>query len=86
MACVVELELLVRLLVGRIAGTQDSELVAEVLEALESGLPRGYTWPGNVRELEQAVRRTLITGRYAADLAQAGPDEEAALVGFPRSG
>src|SRR5206468_2469864 len=62
-----ELELLVRLLVGRIAGTEDSDLVAEVLEALESGLPRGYSWPGNVRELEQAVRRILITGRYAAD-------------------
>jgi transcriptional regulator with AAA-type ATPase domain len=81
-----ELELLVRLLVGRIAGAQDPELVAEVLEALESGLPRGYTWPGNVRELEQAVRRILITGRYAADLAPAGPDEETALVAKLRSG
>ena len=81
-----ELELLVRLLVGRIAGAQDPELVAEVLEALESGLPRGYTWPGNVRELEQAVRRLLIPGRYAADLAPAGPDEETALVAKLRSG
>src|SRR5437867_7077974 len=81
-----ELELLVRLLVGRIAGTEDSDLVAEVLEALESGLPRGYSWPGNVRELEQAVRRILITGRYAADLAPAGPDEETALVEKVRSG
>src|SRR6266702_4326708 len=81
-----ELELLVRLLVGRIAGAEDSDLVAEVLEALESGLPRGYSWPGNVRELEQAVRRILITGRYAADLAPAGPDEETALVEKVRSG
>src|SRR3989454_6542405 len=81
-----ELELLVRLLVGRIAGTEDSDLVAEVLEALESGLPRGYSWPGNVRELEQAVRRILITGRYAADLVSAGPDEETALVEKVRSG
>jgi transcriptional regulator with GAF, ATPase, and Fis domain len=81
-----ELELLVRLLVGRIAGTEDSDLVAEVLEALESGLPRGYSWPGNVRELEQAVRRILITGRYAADLPPAGPDEETALVEKVRSG
>jgi two-component system, NtrC family, response regulator HydG len=81
-----ELELLVRLLVGRTAGTQDAELVAEVLEALEKGLPRGYTWPGNVRELEQAVRRILLTGRYAADIAQAAPDEETALVEKLRSG
>jgi len=81
-----ELELLVRLLVGRIAGTQDAELVAEVLEALENDLPRGYTWPGNVRELEQAVRRVLLTGRYAADIAQATPDEETALVEKLRTG
>jgi len=81
-----ELELLVRLLVGRIAGTPDSALVAEVLEALESGLPREYAWPGNVRELEQAVRRLLLTGRYAADLAPAGPDEETALVEKLRAG
>ena len=81
-----ELELLVRLLVGRIAGTQDSELVTEVLEALERGLPRGYPWPGNVRELEQAVRRILLTGRYAADIAEAARDEETALVEKLRAG
>ena len=56
-----ELELLVRLLVGRIAGSQDP---GAVLEALERDLPKGYPWPGNVRELEQAVRRVLLTGRY----------------------
>jgi hypothetical protein len=81
-----ELELLVRLLVGRIAGTQDSELVAEVLEALESGLPRDYTWPGNVRELEQAVRRILLTGRYSVEIARTAPDEETALVAKLRAG
>jgi len=32
------------------------------------------------------VRRILITGRYAADLAPAGPDEETALVEKVRSG
>lgn len=36
-----------RLLVGRIAGSQDSAIVATVLEALERSLPRGYPWPGN---------------------------------------
>jgi transcriptional regulator with GAF, ATPase, and Fis domain len=80
-----ELGLLVRLLVERIAGTQDPALVAEILEALERGLPRSYTWPGNVRELEQAVRRIVLTGRYAADLAPA-PDDETALVAKLRAG
>jgi DNA-binding NtrC family response regulator len=57
-----ELELLVRLLVARIAGAEVPELVTRVLEALYANLPRGYPWPGNVRELEQAVRRILLTG------------------------
>lgn len=78
-----ELELLVRLLVSRIAGTEDA---SQVLEALERDLPRGYPWPGNVRELEQAVRRVLLTGRYAADLAHAAPDEEALLIEKLRAG
>jgi transcriptional regulator with PAS, ATPase and Fis domain len=81
-----ELEQLVRLLVARVTGTQASELVASVLAALESGLPRGYAWPGNVRELEQAVRRILLTGRYAAELPQASPGEEDALIEKLRAG
>jgi Sigma-54 interaction domain len=81
-----ELERLVRRLVERIAGTRDSALVAEVLETLDGGLPRGYPWPGNVRELEQAVRRILLTGRYAADLAPAAPDEEIELLDQLHSG
>ena len=81
-----ELKLLVQLLVERIAGIADSALVAEVLEALENSLPRDYAWPGNVRELEQAVRRILLTGRYAADLAPAGPDDETALIEELRGG
>jgi len=67
-----ELEQLIELLVARIAGREAPELVASVLESLQKGLPRGYAWPGNVRELEQAVRRILLTGRYAADLPRAG--------------
>jgi DNA-binding NtrC family response regulator len=81
-----ELELLVRLLVGRIAGTQDSSLVGEILDRLERGLPRDYTWPGNVRELEQAVRRILLTGRYAAEISLPPPDEEATLAQTLRTG
>jgi sigma-54 specific flagellar transcriptional regulator A len=81
-----ELQLLVRLLVRRIAGTDDAQLVAEILEALETGLPRGYTWPGNVREVEQAVRRILLTGRYAPDITQTVQDEEATLLAKVRAG
>lgn len=75
-----ELEQLVQLLVARIAGGEAPALVTSVLEALESGLPRGYAWPGNVRELEQAVRRILLTGRYSAELQHASGDEAEVLT------
>jgi hypothetical protein len=64
-----ELELLVRLLVARIAGSELAELVSLVMDALAANLPRDYPWPGNVRELEQAVRRILLTGRYEGEPA-----------------
>ncbi len=80
-----ELNLLVERLIERIAGTLDRTLVGAVLEAIETGLPSGYLWPGNVRELEQAVRRILLTGRFAADLAAADSDEETSLVDQLRS-
>jgi hypothetical protein len=63
-----ELEDLVRLLVTRIANASCDRLVSVVMEALQRDVPRDYAWPGNVRELEQAVRRILLTGRYAIDL------------------
>jgi MoxR-like ATPase len=69
-----ELEQLVRLLVARIAGAEMPELAAAVMDTLHASLPRGYAWPGNVRELEQAVRRILLTGRYAGDAAEAAAD------------
>jgi transcriptional regulator with PAS, ATPase and Fis domain len=75
-----ELEQLVHLLVTRIAGTGNRELVVNVLEALAAQLPHGYGWPGNVRELEQAVRRILLTGRYAGDIADPAPAAEERLV------
>jgi DNA-binding NtrC family response regulator len=81
-----ELEQLLRLLVARITGAQAPELVAAVLEALGSTLPRGYAWPGNVRELEQAVRRILLTGRYAPDASPSAPGEDEALVEKLRAG
>jgi DNA-binding NtrC family response regulator len=80
-----ELEELVRLLVERTAASQDAALVATVLEALRRDVPKGYPWPGNVRELEQAVRRVLLTGRYAPELT-AAKDPEEALVARLRAG
>jgi transcriptional regulator with GAF, ATPase, and Fis domain len=68
---------------GRFGGAGPPAVVAWVLEALEASRPRGYGWPGNVRELEQAVRRILLTGRYAAELprsAAAGESLEALLA------
>jgi DNA-binding NtrC family response regulator len=72
-----ELEDLVRVVVTRIAGEQQGDLVSIALEAIRRDLPRDYAWPGNVRELEQAVRRILLTGRYASDAdAQANRDQQ----------
>jgi hypothetical protein len=79
-----ELEQLVSLLVRRITGSSD--LASTVLQRLEENVPRGYPWPGNVRELEQAVRRTLLTGRYTPELGQANSDEDAQLIEKLRAG
>jgi len=81
-----ELDVLVRLLVRRITGTRDRSVAAAISEAVRSSVPSGYSWPGNVRELEQAVRRVLLTGRYAGDVAETPTDEEALLVGKVRAG
>ena len=77
---------LVDLLVARVTGGAAPELAARVLDTLERCLPRGYAWPGNVRELEQAVRRVLLTGSYAAHNAAGTLSEEAALVEKLRAG
>ncbi len=75
-----ELELMVKLLVSRIAGAELPELVALVMEALEKNLPKDYPWPGNVRELEQAVRRILLTRRYTGEPIRPPADEGEALA------
>jgi len=81
-----ELEQLVRLLVERITGSPAPQLVEAALQSLEENVPRGYPWPGNVRELEQAVRRILLTGRYAPELARIARDEDELLIEKLRAG
>ncbi len=81
-----ELELLVRLVLERIAGERAAGLVDQVLTALKWDLPRDYAWPGNVRELEQAVRRILLTGKYAGEAAADGGDAEERLLASMREG
>jgi len=67
-----ELGELVDALLARLAGAAAGALRERVMDALDA-LPRDYAWPGNVRELEQAVRRIILTGRYAPDaLPEAG--------------
>lgn len=69
-----ELALLVPALVARLFGAASPEASDLVLTALRRDLPANYTWPGNVRELEQAVRRILLTGRYAGEPATESTD------------
>ena len=75
-----ELPELVRILVERLTGS------AQLAEKVHANLPGNHTWPGNVRELEQAVRRILLTGRYAPETAAAATDEDAVLVEKLRAG
>lgn len=81
-----ELEDLVRLLVARIAGEDNAELTALVMESIGRDLPRDYPWPGNVRELEQAVRRILLTGHYDGEQPKAPSDEIEQLTEQMRAG
>ncbi|MCX6998197.1 MAG: sigma 54-interacting transcriptional regulator [Kiritimatiellaeota bacterium] len=66
-----ELDRLLRLLVARLIGAEHDELARDIRVALRRSPGPDYRWPGNVRELEQAVRRSLLTGRYAG---QPAPD------------
>ncbi len=59
-------ELIEHTLTGML-GEPAVELVAHVATCLRNSVGGEYSWPGNVRELEQAVRRILLTGEYAAD-------------------
>jgi sigma-54 specific flagellar transcriptional regulator A len=81
-----ELDDLVGVVVRRIAGEEQPGLVSIALETLHKDVPRDYEWPGNVRELEQAVRRILLTGRYAARLREAPARADAGFSELARGG
>ncbi len=57
-----EREQMVRALLRRMLGHEESELSTRVLEVIERDVPCDYPWPGNVRELEQCIRRVLLRG------------------------
>ena len=65
-----ELPALIEHLCARIAGADTRSLAREVSEKIERDLGPRYGYPGNVRELEQCVRRVLLTGGCAPDLAR----------------
>jgi len=81
-----ELEQLVSLLITRTTGSDAPELTRMVVNGLRTTLADDYAWPGNVRELEQAVRRTLLTGRYDGVAATGGHDNEEILAAELRDG
>jgi DNA-binding NtrC family response regulator len=70
-----ELEQLAGYLMERICG---AELRLPIIGKLKEEPGKNYAWPGNVRELEQAIRRIMISGRYAGDTS-AQPSEEITL-------
>ena len=67
-----ELEQLVRHILGRQCGEAGESLLRPVVRSLRKSPGAGYAWPGNVRELEQAVRRVLIRGSYSVSGAASG--------------
>jgi transcriptional regulator with PAS, ATPase and Fis domain len=78
--CPGELEDMVEHLVARTTGERAPELVALVMEVLETDLGSNYAWPGNVRELEQAVRRILVTRSYKGDFQAVATDLRGQMV------
>ncbi len=74
-----ELDDLVTLIVGRIAGQADPEVVDVIRQRITESPGKDYAWPGNVRELEQAVRRILLTRHYQAEDRAVAPNLSAQL-------
>jgi len=68
-----ELGRLVEVILSRHLGPEPANmLLPRVMASLVLSPGPAYTWPGNVRELEQAVRRILLTGKYAPEPITSG--------------
>jgi transcriptional regulator with AAA-type ATPase domain len=59
-----ELRHLVSVIVQRILGSTDPELIDQLVCSIDASVGASYAWPGNIRELEQCVRNLLIHDRY----------------------
>lgn len=81
-----ELDVLLAHVVKRIVGAPDEEVTARAKAAIQAGMPAGYGWPGNVRELEQCVRRVLLSGRCAPELATVTGDATDRFLSAARAG
>jgi DNA-binding NtrC family response regulator len=60
-----ELDDLLAIVIRRIIGRDDRELVSQIRKVVIASVGPDYAWPGNVRELEQSVRRILLCGEYS---------------------
>ncbi|HEX9626698.1 MAG TPA: sigma 54-interacting transcriptional regulator [Acidiferrobacterales bacterium] len=81
-----ELGQLAGTLLQRLTGEDDPAFAGRVLDDLQAGLPPDYAWPGNVRELEQALRRVLLTRRYAGEAPTAATGDTEAWLYRLRDG
>jgi DNA-binding NtrC family response regulator len=72
-------QLVGHMLIG-IIGEKDEALQQRIEDAIIKAVGRDYGWPGNVRELAQAVRQTLITGRYSGGTGTKATNTEDWLV------
>lgn len=55
-----EMDFLIPLIVERLTGNTDKELIRKISHVIDEQVPEDYNWPGNVRELEQIVRRIIL--------------------------
>lgn len=75
-----ELRQLLAHTVSIIIGERATELEDTVARTIRRTVGEQYAWPGNVRELEQAVRRILVTGQYAASSLPSSQDVKEHLI------
>jgi len=81
-----ELTLLLKCTIKKIAGTENREIYDLVYNTIIKQVGKKYMWPGNVRELEQCVRRILLSKEYCGDKKVASRDLAGKIVGFINTG